>query len=449
MTNKRLPKAVAELLASRQPQLWLNPEWRPLHQCSEETGLGLSDIHNAEYRWQQFATLLRILFPELERCNGIIESELRPADRLRQALMAQQARAGRWLLKCDHELPVAGSIKARGAVYEVLLHAENLAIAAGLLRPEDDRRLLSEPPARCLFSRHQVAVGSTGNLGLGVGAIAAALGFRATVHMSAEAKEWKKARLRARGVEVIEHEGDFGSAVAAGRAQSSKDPLSYFVDDEQSRHLFLGYSVAALRVRQQIENMGLRVDATHPLFVYIPCGVGGAPSGISFGLRHMFGDNVHCFFAEPVSSPCMLTRLAALDNNPIAVGEIGLDNKTDADGLAVGQASEFAALTIRNQVSGVFTGRDAWFFSDVFRLAEAESVQIEPSAAAGFRGPTWILDTDAGREYLTTHGIEPYVASATHILWTTGGVFVPQEEHQRFQERGRAEWQAEASVPSR
>jgi D-serine dehydratase len=291
-------------------------------------------------------------------------------------------------------------------------------------------------------------VGSTGNLGLSIGVMAAALGFRATVHMSCDAKDCKKERLRARGVEIIEHAGDFGAAVAAGRDQALRSPNAYFVDDENSERLFLGYSVAALRLRQQLSSQEITVDATHPLLVYLPCGVGGAPGGITFGLRHLFGDYVHCFFAESVAAPSMLIRLASAEDRPISVRDVGLDGRTEADGLAVGQASEFVAPLMKPLVSGIFTVPDEHLFEDLYRLEQSEGLRIEPSAAAGFRGPRWLLGSEAGRQYLIRHELSDHMQNATHILWTTGGTFVPDEEYRKFHERGyvAVNSQAEARI---
>jgi D-serine dehydratase len=266
--------------------------------------------------------------------------------------------------------------------------------------------------------------------------MAAALGFQATVHMSCDAKAWKKDRLRARGVEVIEHKGDFGTAVAAGRAQARAGTNTYFVDDENSRHWFLGYRVAALHLKQQLAAQQIPVDATHPLFVYLPCGVGGAPGGITFGLRAIFGDYAHCFIAEPLTAPCMLIRLAAFEDRAISIRDVGLEIHAEADGLAVGQASEFAAPLMRPLASGAFTVPDDDLFEDVYRLERTESIHIEPSAAAGFRGPHWLLSSKMGRTYLAERATSADLTRATHVLWTTGGAFVPEVEYRRFHERG-------------
>lgn len=424
-------------LRRQEPVLWLNERWRPIEASRSSAALGVADLCEAEARLARFAPLLAKLFPELAASRGIIESPLYAADTLQPRVLAGAHPSERWLIKADHALPVAGSIKARGGIFEVLVHAERLALRGGVLRPEDDRANLASANARSVFAQHQVIVGSTGNLGLSIGTMAAALGFQAIVHMSSDAKTWKKARLRACGVQVIEHVGDYGAAVEAGRAEARNSARAYFVDDENSRYLFLGYGVAALRLKQQLIDRRIEVDARHPLFVYLPCGVGGAPGGIAFGLRHLFGDHVHCFFAEPVASPCMLLRLANSGDRPISVQALGLDNRTEADGLAVATASEFVVPLIRPLLSGIFTVRDADLFEDLYHLRDTLGHKVEPSAVAGFRGPRWLLRSEPGRHYLADHGASEYLENATHVLWTTGGALLPEEEYQLMFDKGR------------
>ena len=134
----------------------------------------------------------------------------------------------------------------------------------------------------------------------------------------------------------------------------------------------------------------------------------------------------------------MLIRLASARDQPISVAEVGLDGCTEADGLAVGRASEFVAPLMRRLVSGIFTVPDGHLFEDLYELEQCEGLRIEPSAAAGFRGPRWLLESTAGRQYLADHHIDGHLDNATHILWTTGGAFVPSAEFRQFRERGRS-----------
>lgn len=431
MTSLNITADEKSLLSTGQPLVWLNPNYMNAEAAPETPDI--AGIYDAEARLLRFAPLLSILFPELIEADGLIESPLLPAPTLNTAI---NPLGGQLFLKADHELPVAGSIKARGGIHEVLCFAEQLALEAGLLADtNDDYTKLAQEEGRALFADYTMAVGSTGNLGLSIGIMGAALGFNAVVHMSSDAKEWKKERLRHRGVKVVEHTADYGAAVAAGRAESDADPRSYFVDDENSPRLFMGYAVAALRLKQQLDAAGIEINADTPLFVYLPAGVGGAPGGITFGLKTLFGENVHCFFAEPVQAPCMLLGMAGdAGQEPVPIYELGLQIDTDADGLAVGTASQWVCDAVRHQVSGVYTATDESLYRHLHQLKKLENVEVEPSAAISCRGPA-MLNTGTGKQYLNAQNVANSLKNSIHIAWLTGGSFVPDKEYQHYLEK--------------
>ncbi|MCF6178492.1 MAG: D-serine ammonia-lyase, partial [Geopsychrobacter sp.] len=418
------------------PFFWLNPAYQPGARAGGR--LTKTDIQDAADRLTRFAPLIKELFPETAPAAGLIESPLLPIPKMQTALLANVEEAGRYWLKGDHLLPISGSIKARGGIYEVLKHAERLAIEHRLLRIEDDYRLLADLECKSLFRRHSIAVGSTGNLGLSIGIMGATLGFKVTVHMSADAKTWKKDLLKNKGVEVIEYRSDYSQAVTEGRAMAMADPQCHFIDDEKSKDLFLGYAVAALRLKKHLDAIGLGVNREHPLFVYLPCGVGGGPGGVAFGLKSVFGPHVHPFFAEPTHAPSMLLGMMTGLHEQIAVQDIGLDNRTEADGLAVGRPSGFVGRLIEPLLAGIFTVEDRELYRLLALLKDTEGISLEPSALAGMPGPRWLLNSPAGKSFLNKYDLQKNMSGANHIVWATGGSMVPLEEMKNYYKQGLA-----------
>ncbi|MFV8440043.1 D-serine ammonia-lyase [Vibrio owensii] len=408
--------------------VWFNPNITTLEEGLPFVGLGAANIKDASERLKRFAPYLIKAFPETMASSGIIESSVVDIDKMKSCLETQYDTQilGRLMLKKDSHLPISGSIKARGGIYEVLTHAERLAIEAGLLSESDDYSKLASEEFRQFFQQYSIAVGSTGNLGMSIGIMSAKLGFSVSVHMSADAREWKKNKLRSHGVNVVEYEQDYGVAVDQGRKEAEKDPTCFFIDDENSQTLFLGYSVAGERLKQQFDEMGIVVDSNHPLFVYLPCGVGGGPGGVAFGLKIAFGDDVHCLFAEPTHSPCMLLGVHTGLHDDIAVQDLGIDNITAADGLAVGRASGFVGRAMERLLDGYYTMTDERMYHHLGELSELEDIRLEPSALAGMIGAVHVSNDRDYQERMQF--TEEKLSNATHLVWATGGGMVPEEE---------------------
>ncbi|QQD84629.1 MULTISPECIES: D-serine ammonia-lyase [unclassified Jeotgalicoccus] len=401
--------------------IWLNDNIKSMDTVTDDLALTEDDILDAEARLKRFAPYIAHVFPETTDQAGIIDSALTELTHMPKALesLFNQKVDGPLYLKQDNLLPISGSVKARGGIYEVLWFAEKIALNAGLISTEDNYIKFDSDDFKTLFSHHELVCGSTGNLGLSIGIIGAKLGFKVTIHMSLDARQWKKDLLREKGVNVVEHEDDYSKAVLQGRQDSLNDPNSYFIDDENSKTLFLGYAVAAIRLKAQLQDQNIKVDKNQPLNVYLPCGVGGGPGGIAFGLKTVFRDSVNCYFVEPTHSPCMLLGMMTDYHDRLSIQDFGLDNLTAADGLAVGRPSGFVGDLLKNLISGISTVSDTHLFEMLTAIYDTESIKLEPSALAGIYGA---IQMDK---------------SGTHIAWSTGGDMVPDDVWQDYYEMSK------------
>ena len=403
-------------IAYQNETLWINDKLLPFEMTDALCQLVVTDedIEDTERRLRKFAPYIKKCFPETREDDGLIESPLEDIPKMQ--------------LELERVYGAAIPGRFRGGIYEVLKHAEDLALEHGMITENDNYERFADDDMKEFFGKHTVQVGSTGNLGLSIGIMSAFLGFKVKVHMSADARQWKKDMLRSKGVDVIEYEEDYSKAVQEGRRQSDLDPTSYFVDDEYSVPLFLGYAVAAERTKAQMAEMGITVDKDHPLILYIPCGVGGAPGGVCYGFKRLFGDDVHVFFIEPTLFPSVLLGMASDRFNEVNVSDFGLTGMSAADGLACASPSGFVVRIDRNLLSGDFTVKDAVLFDYMRMLKAAEDVFIEPSSCAAFTAPVNILKYPQGREYLEKHGLTAEkLANSTQICWATGGRLVPDE----------------------
>lgn len=430
-------ESVIKRVSEQKEVCWVNPYKLPFEAVNALCELIVSDneIEEAEKRLLRFAPFIKKCFPETEESDGIIESPLKEIPAMKEELEQKYHSEipGKLYLKMDSHLAIAGSVKARGGIYEVLKHAEDLALKYGMITLDENYEKFADKEMREFFGKFIIQVGSTGNLGLSIGIMSAALGFKVKIHMSAEAKQWKKALLRSKGVEVLEYNDDYSFAVSEGRKNSDMNPQSYFVDDEKSVDLFIGYAVAAKRLKSQLEEKRITIDEKNPLIVYIPAGVGGAPGGICYGLKRIFKNNVHCFFVEPTRYPSVLLGIATQKHEKVKVGDFGISGTTEADGLACASPSGFVTRIMTNLVSGEFTVRDNTLYDYLRLLYNSENIKIEPSGCAAFEGSVRLLFYENSKRYCEENGLtDEVLKNSTQIAWATGGKLVPGEVYEEY-----------------
>jgi threonine dehydratase len=148
-----------------------------------------------------------------------------------------------------------------------------------------------------------VVAASTGNHGLAVAAVAAALRLPCRVFVPAAAAPAKLARLRAAaGVEVVEVEGDPLLAELAARESAAGAPGTLLVAPYNDANVVLGQATLGLELLEQLES------APDALFAAV--GGGGLISGIALAVRARWP---HCRIVGclPAASPAMAAAVGA------------------------------------------------------------------------------------------------------------------------------------------
>ena len=163
---------VIEKLAKAEPVAWVNPKLRKFEDAI--LPVSLEEMNEAEERLERFKPFIMKCFPETVPQGGEIESVLTTIPNMQARLSEKYVGAssnasegldtkdlgipGRLFLKQDSHLAVAGSIKARGGIYEVLKHTEDLALENGLLAPEDSYDKLASKECRDFFNQYTIVI---------------------------------------------------------------------------------------------------------------------------------------------------------------------------------------------------------------------------------------------------------------------------------------------------
>jgi D-serine dehydratase len=116
------------------------------------------------------------------------------------------------------------------------------------------------------------------------------------------------------------------------------------------------------------------------------------------------------------------------------VYDLGLDNDTIADGLAVPVASKLVMSSVGASIDAAIAVTDAAMLDWVRRAWNESGLRLEPSAASGFAAVPLFLEavrnTGAARPSTAAGAIPsaPLPSTAIHVVWTTGGSQLPDDQ---------------------
>jgi D-serine dehydratase len=114
-----------------------------------------------------------------------------------------------------------------------------------------------------------------------------------------------------------------------------------------------------------------------------------------------------------------MIALADTTNSLPSVYDVGLDNRTIADGLAVARASPLVMREARALIDAAVALPEHAMLSAVRQAWHTHKLRIEPSAAAAL----------AAMQLLHVEGHRlPFPPAAAHIAWLTGGGAMPDED---------------------
>ena len=122
--------------------------------------------------------------------------------------------------------------------------------------------------------------------------------------------------------------------------------------------------------------------------------------------------------------------MLTLDGDQVPDGSVYKYRITAADGLAVSRASGFVGRVMAPFMSGCYTLRDERMLRMLSQLADAEGIELEPSALAGMYGPVLMEKDEA---FAAFRGLQ----NAVHLVWATGGSMVPREEMNKYYQAGK------------